>query len=90
MLVSTFVSAHRCRVTGDAIFKITRHTEGKERIMQKRRKFSKKSVCRALKTYRKWQVAHEIHKIVGVMHTIFLLTGPWRPNVRETRATGYF
>ena len=62
-------------MTGDAIFKITRHTEGKERILQKRRKFSKKSVCRALKTHRKWQIAREIHKIVGVMHTIVFADG---------------
>ena len=30
---------------------------------------------RALKTHRKWQIAREIHKIVGVMHTTFFADG---------------
>ena len=30
---------------------------------------------RALKTHRKWQIAREIHKIVGVMHIIFFVDG---------------
>ena len=36
MLGSIFLSAHSCRVTGDAIFTITRLTEGKEHILQKK------------------------------------------------------
>ena len=34
-----------------------------------------RKVCRALKTHRKWQIAREIHKIVGVMHTIVFADG---------------
>ena len=30
---------------------------------------------RALKTHRKWQIAHEIHKIVGVTNIIFFADG---------------
>ena len=35
----------------------------------------KKDASRALKTHRKWQIAREIHKIVGVMHIIFFADG---------------
>ena len=62
-------------MTGDAILKMARPTEGSEHIFQKRSKFSKRSVCRTLKAHSKYQIAREIHRLVGVMHGFVFADG---------------
>ena len=45
---------------------------------------------RAIKRERKQEMAHEIHKIADVMHTIIFAERPWRRKMHETAARSYF
>ena len=65
-------------------------TEGGEQIFKKTNKNKEKRVQRAIKRQRKQQMAHEIHKIADVMHTIIFAERPWRRKMHETAARSYF
>ena len=73
-----------------ATFKIMLPTEGGEQIFKKTNKNKEKRVQRAIKRQRKQQMAHEIHKIADVMHTVIFAEWPWRRKVHETAARSYF
>ena len=73
-----------------ATFKIMLPTEGGEHIFKKANKNKEKRAQRAIKRQRKQQMAHDIHKIAAVMHTVIFAERPRRRKVHETAARNYF